>query len=224
MIKLSNILKEIEIGLPPEGKIRSKDIFIQKNGGNLKAYKFNSVNGIDIELERIYDDYNFNYDNYISNSDYVKTINQYGNPEDVFEDIYGINPLLLKDFFKTNTLKEIEVGMGGGPRVYANESRKDLFKIENFPVLQDKERIKVPGFTNVKRKVDPQFWKIIDKIQDYSPKNKRPNPDISFSGDFSTPGTSYVMIEDPGVFTVIETLEHLGKDEDWDLSQDWKEI
>ena len=102
MIKLGNILKEIEIGLPPEGKIRSKDIFIQRNGGTLKAYKFNSVNDVDNELQRIYDDYNFNYNDYVSNSDYANTVNQYGSPADVFEDIYGINPLLLKDFFKTN--------------------------------------------------------------------------------------------------------------------------
>jgi len=140
MIKLSNLLNEIEVGLPPEGKIRSKDLFIQKNGGNLKAFKFNSINDIDSELEKIYDDYNFNYDNYISNSDYIKTINQYGSPEEVFEDIYGINPLLLKDFFKTNTLNEIEVRMGGRSILWGRDNNgrfTDLIKLNGFKTSQE---------------------------------------------------------------------------------------
>ena len=123
-----------------------------------------------------------------------------------------------------NILKEIEVGIGGSPRIYVSRINEDLFKIENFPILQDKRRIATPGFTHIKRKTDPQFWEILDKIQEYSPENKSPNHDIGFSGDFLSSGTSYIMIEDPGVFTIIQSREHLDKDEDWDLRQDWEEI
>jgi hypothetical protein len=124
----------------------------------------------------------------------------------------------------SNILKEIEVGMGSSPRIYVSRINKDLFKIENFPILQDKRRIATRGFLSARKKLDPQFWRILDKIRDYSQEDIEQSPDIGFSGEFLSSGNSYIIKEDPGVFTIIQDWEYLGKNEDWDSRQDWEEI
>lgn len=216
-----HLLSEVKVNKPAIGQIRSKDLFIQKNGGNLKAFKFNSVDDVDNELQRIYDDYGYD----------SKPFSLYGGPGEEFEDIYGINPSLLKDFFKYNSkfIDEIKVNKPGGSRVYVSRINKDIFKIKNFPALSESDKRNIQSKTyripfDLRKKENSKFWIIIDKIRDYLQEDIEKFPSITFFGEFLSSDNPYIIKEDPNVFIILQDLEYLGKDEDWDLNQDWKEI
>jgi hypothetical protein len=76
----------------------------------------------------------------------------------------------------TNLLKEIEVGIGGSPRIYVGEPNNEFFKITNFPAIPNKN-IELNSQNNL------EFKEIINKIKNYT--NSMANLKFNFWGIFN---------------------------------------
>jgi len=121
----------------------------------------------------------------------------------------------------SNLLKEIEVGMGGGPRVYIGMNGEELFKIENFPSIPN-----IDGISYEEREKYPKLWEIIEKINVYT--SDRNIQDIKFLGDFSSSNSEvYLYIDGESNYTIVDSLKQFSEEyqteEAWEAYY-WKEI
>jgi hypothetical protein len=121
----------------------------------------------------------------------------------------------------SNLLSEIEVRMGGNPRVYIGMNGEELFKIENFPAVPN-----VNGIPYEEHEENPKFWEIIEKINVYT--SDRNIQGIKFLGDFSSLNSEvYLYVDGESNYTIVDSLEQFSEEyqteEAWGAYY-WKEI
>jgi hypothetical protein len=115
----------------------------------------------------------------------------------------------------SNLIKEIKVNKPGSSRVYIGEPNKELFQIENFPSIRNIDGIPYDH----DEKENPEFWRIIYKIEEYLQDSGINN--IKFIGNFSSPNPiAYIYIDGEGNYTIVDSLKQFY--EGWQTEEDWR--